>query len=97
MTSRSVLTVIRGTADELVSPQWCLSGVLALSGYRNHRKVSQLREPNRYRGPYGAGQAAAQSGNRDKARHHFSKLIELAGSGDLRPEMEAARRYLAAN
>jgi tetratricopeptide (TPR) repeat protein len=58
---------------------------------------SQQREPNRYRGLYGAGQAAAQSGNRDKARHYFSKLIESAGSGDLRPEMETARRYLASN
>jgi tetratricopeptide (TPR) repeat protein len=58
---------------------------------------SQQREPNRYRGLYGAGQAAAQSGNRDKARHYFSKLIELASSGDLRPEMEKARRYLASN
>jgi tetratricopeptide (TPR) repeat protein len=60
-------------------------------------EASQQREPNRYRGIYGAGQAAAQSGNRDKARHYFSKLIELAGSGDLRPEMEKARRYLASN
>src|SRR5439155_9724012 len=58
---------------------------------------SQKREPNRYRGLYGAGQAAAQSGNRDKARQYFSKLIEFAGSGDLRPEMEKARRYLAGN
>ena len=60
-------------------------------------EASQQREPNRYRGLYGAGQAAAQSGNRDKARDYFSKLIELAGSGDLRPEMEKARRYLASN
>jgi tetratricopeptide (TPR) repeat protein len=60
-------------------------------------EASQQREPNRYRGLYGAAQAAAQSGNRDKARHYFSKLIELAGSGDVRPEMEAARRYLASN
>jgi tetratricopeptide (TPR) repeat protein len=60
-------------------------------------EASQQREPNRYRGLYGAGQAAAQSGNRDKARHYFSKLIELAGSGDVRPEMETARRYLASN
>jgi tetratricopeptide (TPR) repeat protein len=60
-------------------------------------EASQQREPNRYRGLYGAGQAAAQSGNGDKARDYFSKLIELAGSGDLRPEMEKARRYLASN
>jgi tetratricopeptide (TPR) repeat protein len=60
-------------------------------------EASQHREPNRYRGLYGAAQAAEQSGNRDKARDYFSKLIELAGSGDLRPEMEKARRYLASN
>lgn len=56
---------------------------------------SQVRDPNRYRSLYGAGQAAAQSGNRDKARYYFSKLTELAGSGDPRPETEQARRYLA--
>jgi len=60
-------------------------------------EASQQREPNRYRGLYGAGQAAAQSGNRDKAWRYFSKLIDLAGSGDLRPELEKARRYLASN
>jgi len=60
-------------------------------------EASQQREPNRYRGLYGAAQAAAQSGNRDKGRHYFSKLIELAGSGDLRPETQKARRYLASN
>jgi tetratricopeptide (TPR) repeat protein len=60
-------------------------------------EASQQREPNRYRGLYGAGQAAAHSGNRDKARYYFSRLIELAGSGDPRPEMENARRYLASN
>src|SRR5205814_6022528 len=60
-------------------------------------EASQQREPNRYRGLYGAGQAAAQSGNREKARRYFSKLIELASSGDLRPETEKARRYLASN
>jgi tetratricopeptide (TPR) repeat protein len=60
-------------------------------------EASQQREPNRYRGLYGAGQAAAQSGNRDKARQYFSKLIELAGLGDRRPETENARRFLAAD
>ncbi|HEX2931649.1 MAG TPA: hypothetical protein VHV54_18125 [Candidatus Binatia bacterium] len=60
-------------------------------------EASQLREPNRYRGLYGAGQAAAQSGNSTKARQYFSKLVELAGSSDLRPETENARRYLASN
>jgi tetratricopeptide (TPR) repeat protein len=63
----------------------------ALTAY----EASQAREPNRFRGLYGAGQAAAQSGNRDKARQYFSKLVELAGSGDARPEIEKARQYLA--
>jgi uncharacterized protein HemY len=60
-------------------------------------EASQHREPNRYRGLYGAAQAAAQSGNSDKARQYFSKLIELAGSGGLRPETEKAQQYLASN
>jgi tetratricopeptide (TPR) repeat protein len=60
-------------------------------------EASQQREPNRYRGLYGAGRAAAQSGNRDKARRYFAKLIEIAGSGDFRLETEDARRYLASN
>src|SRR5689334_20786263 len=58
-------------------------------------ETSQQREPNRYRGWVGAGQAAAQSGNREKARTYFSKLIDLAGAGDSRPETEKARQYLA--
>src|SRR5205807_1298256 len=56
-------------------------------------EASQLREPNRYRGLYGAGQAAEQSGNRDQARHYFSKLIELAGSADFRPDKEKAAKF----
>lgn len=58
---------------------------------------SQGHDPNRYRSLYGAGQAAVQSGNRDKARYYFSKLVELAGSGDPRPETAQARRYLASD
>ena len=60
-------------------------------------EASQQREPSRNRGLYGAGQAAAQSGNRDKARQYFTKLVGLASSGDARPETETARRYLANN
>jgi len=56
-----------------------------------------VRDPSRFRSLYGAGQAAAQSGNRDKARYYFSRLFDMAGTGGLRPEMEKARRYLASN
>jgi tetratricopeptide (TPR) repeat protein len=58
---------------------------------------AQVRDPNRFRSIYGAGQAAARSGNRDKAKFYFSKLVELAGSGDPRPELDNARRSLASN
>jgi tetratricopeptide (TPR) repeat protein len=58
-------------------------------------EASQQREPNRFRGLYGAGHAAEQAGDREKAGRLFSKLIELASSGDPRPEMDKARRYLA--
>ncbi len=58
---------------------------------------SQVRDPNRYRSLYGAGQAAARSGNRDKARYYFSRLINMTGSSDLRPETKKAREYLASN
>ncbi|MBI2455491.1 MAG: hypothetical protein HYV46_05065, partial [candidate division NC10 bacterium] len=80
-------------AHELLGDMLLESGksAEALAAYER----SQVRDPNRFRSLYGAGQAAAQSGNRDKARHYFSKLIELAGSSDPRPEMEQARRYLA--
>lgn len=60
-------------------------------------QLSQMREPNRFRGLYGAGEAAAQSGNRVVARDQFSRLLELGRSGDPRPELQRARRYLAAN
>src|SRR5207249_306137 len=37
----------------------------------------QAREPERFRTYYGAAQAAAQSGDKAKARRYFAKLVEL--------------------
>ena len=59
-------------------------------------EASQIRDPKRFRGYWGAGQAAAQAGNKDKARFYFTHLVELAGPGDPRPETAKAREYLAA-
>ncbi|PYM19392.1 MAG: hypothetical protein DMD78_25115, partial [Candidatus Rokuibacteriota bacterium] len=56
----------------------------------------QAREPERFRTYYGAAQAAAQSGDKAKARRYFAKLVELAGEGT-RPEIAQARAFLAAN
>jgi tetratricopeptide (TPR) repeat protein len=63
----------------------------ALAAYEQ----AQVRDPNRYRSLYGAGQAAARSGNRDKARYYYGRLVENAGAGSERAELRAARDYLA--
>jgi hypothetical protein len=59
-------------------------------------EASQLRDPRRFRSFWGAAQAADQAGYRDKARFYYARLVEMAGSGDARPELAAARAYLAA-
>ena len=64
---------------------------LALSEY----EASQQREPNRFRGLYGAATAAARSGDSAKAKTYFEKLAALAQRGDSRPELQQARSYLA--
>jgi tetratricopeptide (TPR) repeat protein len=56
---------------------------------------SQVREPMRYRGLYGAGQAASAANNRDKARYYFSRLVEMAGQNVRGPDLQTARPYLA--
>jgi hypothetical protein len=65
---------------------------LALREY----EASQQREPNRFRGWYGAATAAAKSGDNAKAKMYYAKLAALAQGGDSRPELQQARSYLAA-
>ena len=60
-------------------------------------EASQVREPNRLRGYYGAGLAAAQAGERAKAKQYYTRLVELAGKGEPRAEVAAARAWLTAN
>jgi len=60
-------------------------------------EASQVREPNRLRGYYGAGLAASQAGEHAKAKQHFGKLVAMAGKGEARPEVTAARNWLARN
>jgi hypothetical protein len=65
---------------------------LALQEY----EASQQREPNRFRGWYGAATAAAKSGDRAKAKTYYAKLAALAHGGDPRPEVQQATQYLVA-
>ena len=59
-------------------------------------EASQVREPNRFRGHYGAARAAEAAGDRRKAADYYAKLMELAKKGDTqRPEVVRARAYVA--
>ena len=64
---------------------------LALKEY----EASQQREPNRFRGWYGAATAAAKAGDRAKAKTYYAKLAALAQNGESRPELQQAKQYLA--
>jgi tetratricopeptide (TPR) repeat protein len=51
---------------------------------------------NRYRGFYGAAKAAQESGNREKARSYYEKLLTLCNHADTeRQELAEAETYLA--
>ena len=59
-------------------------------------EMSQQREPNRLRGWTGAAAAADAAGERDKARAHYAKLVELTRDADTPlPEVTLAKTKLA--
>jgi tetratricopeptide (TPR) repeat protein len=59
-------------------------------------EASQLREPNRFRGLYGAARAAEAAGERQKAAEYYGKLLALAKNADgARPELARAKSYVA--
>jgi hypothetical protein len=56
---------------------------------------SLKRDPNRFRGIYGAARAAEASGNREAARDYYAKLQTLAVNRDTeRPELAQAKAFL---
>jgi tetratricopeptide (TPR) repeat protein len=59
-------------------------------------ETSHVREPNRFRGFYGAATAAEAAGDRQKASEYFSKLLAMTKYSDgTRPELAHAKTYLA--
>jgi hypothetical protein len=60
-------------------------------------EASAMHEPNRFRGIYGSALAAAQAGDRAKARTYYARLMELGAKGDARPELQLAKTWLARN
>ena len=58
-------------------------------------EAAASREPNRFRGLYGAAKAAAALGDRGKASAYYTKLIALEQMADTpRPEWSEARAYI---
>jgi tetratricopeptide (TPR) repeat protein len=54
------------------------------------------KEPNRFRGLYGAGLAAERAGDRARAKRHFEALVAIAtASGGTRTELAHAKQVLA--
>jgi tetratricopeptide (TPR) repeat protein len=61
-------------------------------------EATQAKEPNRYHGFAGAAQAAEKLGDTAKAKQNYQKLIALAATADSdRPEVAAARKFMASN
>lgn len=58
-------------------------------------ETSQKREPNRFRGFYGAAVAAEKSGDKAKAKLYYSKLAELSDAGGKRSELTKAKAFIA--
>jgi tetratricopeptide (TPR) repeat protein len=64
-------------------------------------EATMAKEPNRYNGYVGAAmaaQAAEKLGDKAKAKENYQKLIALGATADSdRPELTAARQYVAKN
>jgi tetratricopeptide (TPR) repeat protein len=59
-------------------------------------EASIAKEPNRFRGLYGAGLAAERSGDQARARTHFETLVVVASRSDgTRAELSHAKQVLA--
>ena len=71
---------------ELGRPQDALKEFVSVQG----------TEPNRFRAVYGAARAAELAGDSETAKRHYVQLTSLAAKADtVRPEIEAAKKYLA--
>lgn len=56
---------------------------------------SHKREPDRFRGLYGAALAAEMAGDAKSARKYYARLVQVAGKGEDRAELTLARSYLS--
>ena len=57
--------------------------------------ATMQKEPNRFRGAYGAARAAAATGDRATAVKHYRQVLDIAKEADAeRPELQQARAYV---
>lgn len=60
-------------------------------------EATMKKEPNRFRGAYGAARAAELAGDRAKAATYYRQLLEIAKEADTeRPEIVAAKKFVSA-
>ncbi len=58
-------------------------------------EATTKKEPNRFRGLYGAGRAAEAAGDRQKAVTFYKQLLQVASEPDTnRPELQHARNFI---
>ena len=58
-------------------------------------ELTLTKEPNRFRGLYGAGRAAEAAGNRARAVALYKQLLQIAADADTdRPELQHARKFV---
>jgi hypothetical protein len=58
-------------------------------------EATMKKEPNRFRGTYGAARAAEAAGDKAKARTYYKELLVIAKDADTeRPELTAAKKFV---
>src|SRR6201991_3290902 len=61
-------------------------------------EATKAKEPNRFQGYAGAAKAAGALGDKAAARDNYQQLVALTANADTeRPEVTAAKKYLASN
>jgi hypothetical protein len=94
------------TEKHPVTPGWIapareLLGEMLLESNQPEQALKEFEacqrvEPNRFRSAYGAARAAELTGDREKARTYYAKLVALCEQADTqRPELKQAKAFLA--
>jgi hypothetical protein len=80
-----------------LAPARELLGSMLLEAGKIEFEKSMAKEPRRFRGAYGAAQAAEAAGERARARGYFQSVLEIAVDADTPlPELDHAQEYVAA-